>query len=162
MKITKANTEAPKDITTYTLASCYDHIQATCSNMVAINTDMKKKLETGRSTLPDPVKIYARTIDGNINKVAAKKQAIVEALANRYALMDRVQYWPRSLVLKNQLVYPMREQLQILFASNRECINSNQLQKIDEKVVAIQAQVDQIEEESTKTKKLIRDMCPSV
>jgi len=94
---------------------------------MATNADMKKNLETGRSMFPDPVEIYARTIDGKINKVAGKKQALTKALADGYALIYRVHDWLGSLTLKNQLVYPMREKLQILFVSSRECMESDKL-----------------------------------
>lgn len=90
LKITNVSTKAPKDIATCTLANCYDHIQATCSSRVAKNTDMKNNLETLRSTLPDPIEIYARMVNEKISEVAAKKQALIEALVDGYGLMDRV------------------------------------------------------------------------
>lgn len=61
-----------------------------CSSLVATNVDMKKKLDTVRSTLCDLTEIYNRTIDEKINNVAAVKESLVEALADGFSLMDKV------------------------------------------------------------------------
>ena len=64
-----------------------------------------------RSSLPDPVEIYTTTVKNKITEVEAKNQALTDALMDGYALMNRVHDWPGSLVLKNHLVYPMRERI---------------------------------------------------
>lgn len=117
---------------------------------MATNADMKKNLET------------ARSIDEKISVVAVKKQELTKALADRYTLMDKVHHLPRSLAIKNHPVHHMREQLQILFANSKECTDFDQLQKINEQIAAIQAQVAQIEEESTKTKKISWALRPPI
>jgi len=71
--IIDAKMEAPENITVCTLVSCCDHIEITCSNLVATNADMRKKLETGISMMPNPVEIYERTIEGKTNEVEVKK-----------------------------------------------------------------------------------------
>lgn len=104
-----ANPEALVDITTCTLVNCCDHIQVACSNLVATNSDMRRKLEMVISTLLDLVEIYMRIVKNKITEVEAKKQALIDALVDNYALMNKVHDWPGSLALKNHLVYPMRE-----------------------------------------------------
>lgn len=76
--------------------------------MAAMNVDMKKKLETDRSALPDPIEIYARTIDGKTNTIVIKKESLVEALDDDFSLMDRVHDWLGSLAIKNHHVYPYK------------------------------------------------------
>jgi len=53
-----------------------DHIQAASSSLVATHADMKNKLETIKSTLPDPVEIYAQIIDKNIDIVSTTKESL--------------------------------------------------------------------------------------
>ena len=103
--------EALVDITTCTLVRCCDHIQGACLNLVATNVNMKDKLETVISTLPDLVEIYTRSIEGTITEVEEKRQALANSLADGYALMNRIDDWLASLALKNHLVYPMRERI---------------------------------------------------
>jgi len=62
---------------------------------------------------------------------------------------------------KNQHVYPLREQLQILIADRKTCTDFVQSQKIDEEIATIQEKFEQIEE-SAKTKKKIWDLRPPV
>jgi len=84
---------------------------------------MKKKLETIRNALPDLVEIYACTIDEKIITIKIVKQSLVQAISDGYALMDKVHEWFESLAIKNQPIYPLREQLQVLPDESRECIN---------------------------------------
>lgn len=130
--IVDANTKVPMDITTCTQVSYCDHIQAACSNLVATNADMKKNLETVRSTLLDPVEISTRIVEGKITKVEEKRQALADDLTNGYTLMNKVHDWPGSFELKNHLVYPMREWIQTLFASTNDCIDFAHLQQIND------------------------------
>ena len=88
--IIDANKEALTEITTCTFINCCDHIRAACSNLVATNADMKRKLEMVRSTLPNPREIYTRTIEGKITEVEAKKQALAYALMDGYTMMNKV------------------------------------------------------------------------
>lgn len=72
-----------------------------------MNVDMKKILETVRSTLPDPTEIYTRTIDEKINIVTTAKESLVEALADGFSLLGKVHDWSGSLAINNQVVYPL-------------------------------------------------------
>lgn len=72
------------------LVKCYDHIQAACSNLVATNASMKKKLETVRSALPNPMDIYTRMVKRKFSEGEAKKQALADTFADSYVLMNKV------------------------------------------------------------------------
>ena len=82
---------------------------------MATNAEMRKELETDRSTLRDLVKIYSRMIDEKISVVVATKQALNEELTEGYALMDKFHDWLGNLAIKNQQIYPLWEQLQMVF-----------------------------------------------
>lgn len=59
-------------------------------SLAATNAEMKRKLERVRSSLPDPVAIYVRTVEGKVMEMEAKKQALADALIDGYALMNKV------------------------------------------------------------------------
>lgn len=61
-----------------------------CSSLVATSANMKKKLEIVRSTLPDPIEIYAGSIDEKINTITATKESLAKALVDLFDLMEKV------------------------------------------------------------------------
>lgn len=101
-----------------------------------------------------------RMVEGNIVEGEAKKQALENSLTDGYTLMNKVHDYPKNLALKNHLVYPMREKIQGLFSNTKDFTDPTQLQQINDQIDAIQAQVDHIEEEFAKMKKVIKDMQP--
>jgi len=160
--VVEANTEELTDMSACSLIDCCNHIQTACIRLATTNAEMKKKLEIVRSVVPDPVLIYARSVESEMRELETKKQALANALTDGYALMGKVNDWSGILALKNHQVYPLQEQIQSLFANTRACINRVQLQQLNEQIDILQAQVDAIEEESARTKRVIRDLRPSV
>lgn len=99
--VTEANTKASMDKSTCTLIDYCDHIQMECMRLATTNVEMKQKLETLKSTLPDPVEIYTGSVENKVRELEMKKQALAEALTNGYTLMGKVHDWLGSLALKN-------------------------------------------------------------
>ena len=77
--------------------------------LTATNAEMKWKLETIKFALPDPMEIYLWMVEGKVSELEIKKQALAEALTNRYALIGKVHDWSHNLALKCHQVYSLRE-----------------------------------------------------
>jgi len=90
MTISGVIVEALKDITSWMLVNCCDHIQVACSSLIAMNVDMKRKLETVRFMFHDLTETYARTMDEKIITIAAAKESLPEVLDDGLTLMNKV------------------------------------------------------------------------
>ena len=132
--VAEANTKTPTNVSAYSLIDCCDHIQMTCIRLATKNVEMKRKLETVRSILPDLVEIYACSVESKTRELETKKQALANTLTDGYALMGKVHDWLGNLALKNHQVYLLREKIQSLFPNTRACTDPAQLQQVNEQI----------------------------
>lgn len=69
------------------------------------------------------------------------KASIFDALVEGYILMDPVHEWLGRLAMKNQPVYPLRQQIQHLLTNSWNCKDKYQQKRINTEVASVEAWV---------------------
>lgn len=114
--------------------------------MIYTNRELKQSLDAMKITLPNPSMSYIDEIEQNITSMATLKASITDALAEGYIFMDQVHDWLGILAMKNQLVYPLWQQIQQLLTDNRNWKDKDRRKRIETEVTSLEAWVQQIED----------------